>query len=482
MAIACGESFTAMVSRQGDLWAFGRGDRGQLGLSNDADELLPALVGGADEVFDGKAVVMVAAGHRHAACVTAKGMLWSWGKGAHGQLGQGERELRQRPARICKEVYGGSPAVMVACGAEHTVVLTAVGCLWSCGWGFFGQLGHGDTADKLVMTLVGEEGFRGAQIVMVAAGGYHNVALGAEGGVWTWGAGDSGQLGHNNQETRLVPTLLAGEALGGSAVVLVAAGGMHTVALTIEGELWTWGWGLYGQLGLGDEVTRLAPTLVEVEAAFGGSQVLMAACGDAHTLAVTKDGALWTFGEGRNGALGHNDHTNRLMPKRIKAQHFGNASIVSAAAGQSHSAAVTGVGALYTWGEAVALGHASGETKFVPTLVATQQLQGVRVGRCHDLPPMHALAFAMGTHVRLSSAAPIAETAGGASQGRLQRQQGKASATADEGKDCEYATMPGELVQRVVEACGSWPEGRSGELDGVVRLLGGGMMKPRGST
>jgi len=150
MAIACGESFTAMVSRQGDLWAFGRGDRGQLGLSNDADELLPALVGGADEVFDGKAIVMVAAGHRHAACVTAKGMLWSWGKGAHGQLGQGERELRQRPARICKEVYGGSPAVMVACGAEHTVVLTAVGCLWSCGWGFFGQLGHGDTADKLV--------------------------------------------------------------------------------------------------------------------------------------------------------------------------------------------------------------------------------------------------------------------------------------------------------------------------------------------
>jgi hypothetical protein len=42
--------------------------------------------------------------------------------------------------------------------------------------------------------------------------------------------------------------------------------------------------------------------------------------------------------------------------------------------------------------------------------------------------------------------------------------------------------MPVELVQRAVEACVSWPEGMAGELEGVVRLLGGGMMKTRGST
>jgi len=71
------------------------------------------------------------------------------------------------------------------------------------------QLGHGDTADKLVLTLVGAEGIRVPQIVMVMPGAEHNVTLGTEGSVWTWGAGSLGQLGYNDQEKRLVPTLLA---------------------------------------------------------------------------------------------------------------------------------------------------------------------------------------------------------------------------------------------------------------------------------
>jgi len=487
MAVACGEGFTAMVMEKGNLWSFGKGEDGRLGLGSDADQLLPAFVGGADEMFDGEAVVMVAAGHQHTACVTEKGSLWTWGKGHFGQLGHGNREPRQRPTRLGKEMYGASPAVMLSCGSDHTLVLAGVGYVWSCGDGYYGQLGHGDTADKLVLTLVGSEVFQGAQIVMVAAGGVHSMALGAEGRVWTWGWGRYGQLGHNDTKDRLVPSLLVGKALGGAAAVLVAAGEYHTVAVTIEGELWVWGHGAWGQLGLDDKATRLAPTLVEAGTAFGGLQVLTVTCGCFHTLAVTKEGTLWTFGKGENGVLGHNDLNNRLVPTRIEAcrrvgetHHLGNAKIVSIAAGPTHSIAVTEKGALYTWGYASGLGHTDGKAKQVPTLVAPHLLPGERVGRCHDLPPMHALAFAMGTHARLGSAAPTALPAGGSSQRRSQRQQGKTPAAADKGKDCEYVTMPGELVQRVVEACVSWPEGRAGELEGVVRLLGGGL-KTRGS-
>jgi len=175
--------------------------------------------------------------------------------------------------------------------------------IWSCGLGGYGRLGHGDIADKLVLTLVGAEVFRGAQIVIVAAGGAHSVALGTEGRLWTWGFGCSGQLGHNDAENKLVPTLLAGEALGGFAAALVAAGGLHTVAVTIEGELWVWGYGRIGQLGLGDKTDRLAPTLMRAEAVFGGSPVLTVACGVYHSLVVTKDGALWTFGRGGHATV-----------------------------------------------------------------------------------------------------------------------------------------------------------------------------------
>jgi len=118
MAVACGLGLTTVVIEKGDLWSFSNCASGQLGLSTKATQLLLAWVGGADVVFDGEAVVMVAVGYEHTACVMVRGTLWTWG----------------------------------------------------CSWGGFGQLGHGDTAEKLMLMLVWAEGFRGAQIVMVATG------------------------------------------------------------------------------------------------------------------------------------------------------------------------------------------------------------------------------------------------------------------------------------------------------------------------
>jgi len=70
----------------------------------------------------------------------------------------------------------------------------------------------------------------------------------------------------------------------------------------------------------------------------------------------------------------------------------------------------------------------------------------------------------MGNHSRLGCAAQTA------------------LAAADKGKDCDYVLMPGELVQRIVETFAAWPEGRSGQLQGVVWMLGGSMISERGST
>jgi len=96
----------------------------------------------------------------------------------------------------------------------------------------------------------------------------------------------------------------------------------HTVAVAIEGEWWVWGDGVFGQLGLGNEAKRLAPTLVGAEAAFGGSPVLMVACGVNHTLVVTKDGALWSFGI-PGGRLAYRAvvwHTGRTRPQPSEPQ------------------------------------------------------------------------------------------------------------------------------------------------------------------
>jgi len=111
-----------------------------------------------------------------------------------------------------------------------------------------------------------------------------------------------------------------------------------------------WGWGEYGQLGLGDNIRRLTPTQLGTEAAFGGSKVQMAACGTSHTLFLTGEGMLWACGDGIGGRLGLNDESVRLSPTRVGPQHFGGACVTTVAAGFTHSAALTEDGKLYTWG------------------------------------------------------------------------------------------------------------------------------------
>ena len=170
----------------------------------------------------------------------------------------------------------------------------------------------------------------------------------------------------------------------------------------------------------------------------------------------------------------------------METQHFGNTEVVSAAGGFNHSVAVTEHGCLCTWGKGqdaedaspAGLGHFNMHTKLVPACITLHIQQGARIGRCHKLPPLNALAFTMGTHTRLGSVVYTSAPAGGSSR-RSQRLEDKTLATAaDTSTGCAYVTMPGELLQRVVEACVSWPEGQAGELEGVVRLLGD-MMKDK---
>jgi len=111
------------------------------------------------------------------------------------------------------ELFGGQLALMVAChgGNAHTIVLT-VGGLWTCGTGQYGLLGHGDETDKIVLTQVVVECFEGnAQIVMVVGGEMHSVAVGSEGGVWTWGC--RVYLGHSDVQHRHVPNAAAWQSV-----------------------------------------------------------------------------------------------------------------------------------------------------------------------------------------------------------------------------------------------------------------------------
>ena len=105
--------------------------------------------------------------------------------------------------------------------------------------------------------------------------------------------------------------------MAGRRVIAVSAGSGHSIAITADGAVWSWGWGGGGRLGHGDEQRQLLPKKVE---AFAGQRVVAVSAGVAHSLAIIADGAVFAWGEGECGCLGHGEVlSNQLLPKRVEA-------------------------------------------------------------------------------------------------------------------------------------------------------------------
>ena len=144
----------------------------------------------------------------------------------------------------------------------------------------------------------------------------HSLALTADGVVWSWGGGSSGRLGHGDTQDQLLPKKI--EAFAGQRVVAVLGGQGHSFAITADNAVWSWGWGMFGMLGHGDEQTQLLPKKVE---GLAGQRVVAVSAGGEHSLAITADSAVFTWGEGERGCLGHGeDLSNQLLPKKIEAR------------------------------------------------------------------------------------------------------------------------------------------------------------------
>jgi alpha-tubulin suppressor-like RCC1 family protein len=141
------------------------------------------------------------------------------------------------------------------------------------------------------------------------------MAVTEEGRLFTFVYGASGQLGHSDTNSQDVPAEVGEARLRCARVVFAAAGGLHSAVVTMEGRVFTWGYGVYGQLGHNDEHDQLVPT--EVAGELGGCKAVTLAAGDARTMVVTHDGALWGCGRGEHGQLGMGDRADRLELVRV---------------------------------------------------------------------------------------------------------------------------------------------------------------------
>ena len=192
----------------------------------------------------------------------------------------------------------------VACGAGHTLALTANGRVFSFGRGAFGALGHGDRLNCDVPRLV--DALWGVGVTQIAAGDNHSASLSASGRVYTWGRGKYGALGHRDVDNRSRPTPVQALDDAGVRCEQIACGGDHTLAIAGGGSgvILAWGRGSSGPAGTGATADVLTPTIID-RALLGDEKVFQISAGSKHSVAVTEGGCVYTWGARTQGQLGH---------------------------------------------------------------------------------------------------------------------------------------------------------------------------------
>ncbi|XP_063493234.1 probable E3 ubiquitin-protein ligase HERC4 isoform X8 [Symphalangus syndactylus] len=308
--VGCGLRHTVFVLDDGTVYTCGCNDLGQLGheKSRKKPEQVVAL--------DAQNIVAVSCGEAHTLALNDKGQVYAWGLDSDGQLGLlGSEECIRVPRNI--KSLSDIQIVQVACGYYHSLALSKASEVFCWGQNKYGQLGLGtdckkQTSPQLLKSLVG------IPFMQVAAGGAHSFVLTLSGAIFGWGRNKFGQLGLNDENDRYVPNLL--KSLRSQKIVYICCGEDHTAALTKEGGVFTFGAGGYGQLGHNSTSHEINPRKVFE---LMGSIVTQIACGRQHTCAfVPSSGRIYSFGLGGNGQLGTGSTSNRKSPFTVKGNWY----------------------------------------------------------------------------------------------------------------------------------------------------------------
>uniref|UniRef100_A0A8B9ZWD3 HECT and RLD domain containing E3 ubiquitin protein ligase 4 n=1 Tax=Anas zonorhyncha TaxID=75864 RepID=A0A8B9ZWD3_9AVES len=304
--VGCGLRHTVFVLDDGTVYTCGCNDLGQLG--HEKARKRPEHVG----ALDAQNIVAVSCGEAHTLALNDKGQVYAWGLATDGQLGlPGTEECIRVPRNI--KSLSEIQIVQVACGYYHSLALSKGSEVFSWGQNKYGQLGLGyeykkQNSPHVIKSLLG------IPFAQIAAGGAHSFVLTLSGAIFGWGRNKFGQLGLNDDNDRYVPTLL--KSLRTQKVVHICCGEDHTAALTKEGGVFTFGAGGYGQLGHNSTSHEINPRKVFE---LMGSVVTQITCGRQHTTAfVPSSGRIYSFGLGGNGQLGTGTTSNRKSPFTVK--------------------------------------------------------------------------------------------------------------------------------------------------------------------
>ncbi|KIM46334.1 hypothetical protein M413DRAFT_441417 [Hebeloma cylindrosporum] len=304
--VVAGDSICAAVSDKGELrvWGSFRVNEGSLGFSNGLKhQYIPvSILELSHKHGDIEKVASIASGGNHLVVLTTHGSIYTWGAGEQSQLGRRVMERRKIHGTVPEKVTLGTrsrKATTVGAGAFHSFAVDDKGDVWGWGLNSMGQTGTGfysseDSVVQLPKKVKGlsKEELDGDHVVEIDGGTHHTLFLTAKGRVYACGRSNAGQLGlsddHEAFNDQVDPDFVAEPALVSfpdpeDPVIQISCGSHNSAAVTKGGALYSWGQGVQGELGLGDvEEVRTPRVVVRKD---GGAWFAAAvSCGGQHTV------------------------------------------------------------------------------------------------------------------------------------------------------------------------------------------------------
>ena len=265
----------------------------------------------------------------------------TWGRGQYGQLGHNSQPAAEVSAPTAVPRLEGRHVAQLSCGQFHTAAVVAAqpAVLLTWGRGTLGVLGQGDEEDALIPQTV--EALKGVDVRSVSCGSYQTAAVTRSGELFCWGwQYEDGPDGSIVESYTCIPRRV--ESLGSLVVRQVSCGNYAAVALTTDGAAFTWGKGARGALGHGDARDVAQPTRVS---GLSGTFVWDARFGKTFLLCLTAGGELFSNGAADGGVLGHGASTgDEHAPRRVQA--LADTRVVAIGCGDGHAVALTATGPL----------------------------------------------------------------------------------------------------------------------------------------
>ncbi|XP_059167595.1 uncharacterized protein LOC131949741 [Physella acuta] len=350
--VSCGPKHSAAI-RNGDLYTWGRSNSGRLGHGELSQTVCPPMLVETLHILKLK-VMSVACGNEHTLALTQQGV-YGWGNSKYGQVGVGTRHVYKRPMLL--ETLQPETVIALDCGHYHSLALTSDNQVYSWGWGVHGQLGHGNPEDCLIPTHV--RFLLSLSVVKIAGGYAHSLVLTEPGDVWSFGCGYFGQLGVGvNHKTTIPLKVVLPTPM---PVVAIGTKYFHCVAVTASNKVYVWGLHPQNlrQVASSLRNARLAGVQSQdqnaymlpsvVETTYVHGQINTVACGSLHSLLLTEDGGVYVWGRNLEGQLGTGSRQDERIPKMLTA--INDQHMVSIASGGEFNLAFDVDGGVWVWGK-----------------------------------------------------------------------------------------------------------------------------------